>query len=52
MTVPNRAHAETIELEAELNNKSSVRDIGETLGVDYVLTGDITKTSTAFALNI
>jgi hypothetical protein len=50
--IPNREYRETLEQEAELNNKGSVRDIGETFGVDYVLTGDITRTSSTFTLNI
>jgi hypothetical protein len=52
MDVQNRMNTETILKEAELQNESSAQDIGEALRVDYLLVGDITRTSSAFALNI
>jgi hypothetical protein len=50
--VQNRMNTEAILKEAELQNESSVQDIGKALRVDYLLVGDITRTSSALVLNI
>ncbi|MDR1390324.1 MAG: hypothetical protein LBJ31_10175 [Treponema sp.] len=50
--VQNRMRMEELLKQAELQNESSIQDIGEVLKVDYLLIGDITRTSSAFVLNI
>ena len=50
--IKNRMNAENILRERELQEDSSVRDIGEALKTDYLLLGTITRTSSAFAFNI
>jgi TolB-like protein len=52
IAVQDRMHAEDVMRQAELQNESGVQDIGKILEVNHVLTGSITKTSTAFALTI
>jgi hypothetical protein len=50
--VQNRMNTEAILREAELQNESSTQDIGKALKVDYLLVGNVTRTSSAFSLNI
>jgi TolB-like protein len=52
IAVQDRMHTEDVLKQFDLQNESGVQDIGKILEVDYVLTGSITKTSTAFALTI
>jgi TolB-like protein len=52
IAVQDRMHAEDVLKQFDLQNESGVQDIGKALEVDYVLNGNITKTSTAFALTI
>ena len=50
--IKDRVNSENILRERELQEDSSVRDIGEALKTDYLLLGTITRTSSAFAFNI
>ncbi|MDR1100196.1 MAG: hypothetical protein LBL28_06905 [Treponema sp.] len=52
IAVQDRMHAEDVMRQAELQNESNIQDIGKVLEVDYVLTGSISRTTSALVLTI